>query len=104
MKWNGIVSQRPQRSMATTFATANANQASSSFLVRKSVAHATHGLDRRVVPELLANAAHADVDDVGTGIEVVPPHLRKQALAANDLARMLGEANQEPELSLGEVD
>src|SRR5919201_2355062 len=104
MKWNGTVSQDCQMTMPTRFATANTPHASSSRLgLGKAVPRMADGLDRRLRAELLAQAADADLDDVRAGIEVVAPHLGEQALAADDLARMLQEVVQEAELPVGEV-
>src|SRR5438094_650651 len=104
MKWNGTVSHVSQTTIATRFATANANHASSTCLPRKAVPDRAHGLDRRVRPELLAHAAHAHLDDVGARIELVSPDLGEQPLAADDLARAFGEKEQQPELPVRQVD
>ena len=90
MKWNGIVSQPGASIMATRFATANAPHASSIGLRRSNaITRMANCLDRRLVAELLAQAANADVDHVRTGIEVIAPDLGEQPLAADHLARML---------------
>src|SRR5580765_3855062 len=82
MKWNGTVSQLSQRSIATTFAAANATQATSIGLSRRNpVTHMTYGLDRRRA-QLPAQPADADVHDVRAGIEVVSPHRLEELLAA----------------------
>jgi hypothetical protein len=60
-------------------------------------------LDRGVIPELLAQAAHRDFDDVGTWIEVVAPHLREQPLATDHFTGVQGELSQQPELAVREV-
>jgi hypothetical protein len=57
-------------------------------------------LDGSVCAELLAEAAHTDLDDVRTGIEVVAPDLRQEALAAHDRACVLDEVVEEPELAI----
>src|SRR5919206_3666065 len=104
MKWNGTVSHDCHRYMPTRFATANTPQPISSRLsLGKAVPRVADGLDRRLRAELLAQAAHADLDDVRARVEVVAPDLGEQALAAHDLARMEREVVQEPELSVGEV-
>src|SRR2546423_11377370 len=103
MKWNGIVSQRPHRTIAPPFARANANHAKSTLLAGKAVPDVAHGLDRRVLSELLANAAHTHVDDVRPGVEVVTPHLGQQPLAAHYFPAMLRELEQQPELPLGQI-
>src|ERR671936_2391251 len=99
MKWKGIVSHGSHNAIATRFATANAPHPSSSGLgslsLGKAVPRVADGLDRRLRAELLAEAADADLDDVRAGIEVVAPHLGEQALAADDLARVLQEVVQE---------
>src|SRR5437763_480970 len=94
MKWNGIVSQRSQRIIASRFAIANANQASSTALrFGQAVTGMADGFDRRPGAELLAQAPDADVDDVGVGVEVVAPDLGEQPLAADHLAGgLLGKA------------
>src|SRR5512133_3042978 len=104
MKWNGIVSQRSQRIIARRFASANANQASSTALrLGQSVTGMADGFDRRPGPELLAQAPDADVDDVGVRVEVIAPDLGEEALAADDLARALEQAVQDLELAVGEL-
>src|SRR5438270_12420591 len=60
-------------------------------------------LDGCVRPELLAQSADADVDDVRARVEVVAPDLGEQALAAHDLARVEDQVVEEPELAVGEV-
>src|SRR5437764_14640619 len=104
MKWNGIVSQLSQWIIARRFATAKRPHPRSIALSRgKAVPRVADGLDRRVGAELLPQPANADLDDVRAGIEVVAPHLGEQALAADDLARVLQEVVQEAELAVGEV-
>src|SRR5438874_3434720 len=105
MKWKGIVSQRSQRIIASRFAIANANQPSSTAVrLRQAVAGMTDGLDRRIGPELLAEAADADVDDVRVGIEVIAPDLGKQPLATDHLAGAFEQAVKDLELAVGEID
>src|SRR6266567_5927853 len=105
MKWNGTFSHRCQRTIASRFATAKANQASSIPLRRsKPVASMANRFDRRAGPELLAQPADADVDDVRARIEVVTPYLGEQPLAADDLARALEQAMEKLELAVGEID
>src|SRR2546430_7336088 len=104
MKWNGIVSQRSHLTIASAFATANTAHATSMRLGRgQPVARMANGLDRSVGAELLAQASHAHLDDVRPRVEVVAPHLREQALAADDLAGMQREVVQQPELAVGQV-
>src|SRR5205823_3625552 len=104
MKWNGMVSQRSQRIIASRFAIANANQASSTALrFGQAVTGMADGFDRRSGAELLAQAPDADVDDVGVGVEVVAPDLREEPLAADHLARALEQAVQNLELAVGEL-
>src|SRR5438270_10789948 len=104
MKWNGIVSQLGQRSIAPRFAIAKAHQAASTALRGKAIPGMAHGLDRNPGAELLPHPPDADVDDVGAGIEVIAPDLGEQALAADDDARLGGESVQDPELELGEME
>src|SRR4029450_3383041 len=86
MKWNGTVSHRSQRTIASRFATANATQPSSTALrLSQSVAGMANGFDRRPGPEFLAQPADADVDDIRAWIEVITPDLGEQPLAADDL-------------------
>src|SRR5690242_6920367 len=100
MKWNGIVSQSGQSSIATRFAAAKANHAASTALrCNQPIAAMPHGLDR-VGAELLPQPADADLDDVRLRIEVVSPDVREQALAADDLALVQDEVVQEPELAV----
>ena len=54
--------------------------------------------------ELPAQAAHADVDDVRAGVEVVAPDHGQDAVARDHLAGVPDEVMQEPELAVGEVD
>jgi hypothetical protein len=63
-----------------------------------------NGFDRRSGPELLAQPADADVDDVRVRIEVITPDLGEQPLAADDLAGALEQAVQKLELTVGEID
>ena len=67
------------------------------------VAHAAHGLDR-VGAELLAQVADVDVDDVGAGVEVVPPHVDEQLLARQHLAGVAQEDLGQCELPGRQVD
>lgn len=55
-------------------------------------------LDRSVVAELLAQSADTDVDDVGTGVEVVAPDLGEQPLATDHLTLVLDQVMKDPEL------
>src|SRR5919197_2383632 len=104
MKWNGIVSQGSQRPIAMRFATANAPHPSSSALgLRKPVPRVADGLDRRLRPELLAQTADADLDDIRARVEVVAPDLGEQTLAAHDLARVEREVVEEPELAVRQI-
>src|ERR671937_1818232 len=106
MKWKGIVSHGSHSAIATRFATANAPHASSSpvtLSLGKAVPRVADGLDRRVRPELLAEAADAHLDDVRARVEVVAPDLGEEPLAAHDLARVEREVVEEPELAVGEV-
>src|SRR4051794_40896277 len=105
MKWNGTVSQRSQRTIASRFATANANQPSSNALrLSQAVAGMADGLDRRSRPELFAQPADADVDDVRARIEVITPDLGEQPLPTDDLAGAFEQAVEELELPVGEID
>src|SRR5437868_6227350 len=104
MKWNGIVSHRGNAVMTKKFTTAKTAQAVSSHLRRRNpITRMADRLDRSVRAELLAQAADTDVDDVGTRIEVVAPHLRQEALAAHDLAGMLDEVPEQLELPRRQV-
>src|SRR6266511_424930 len=104
MRWNGIVSQPGQRTIAATLSPAKPSHAASTDLRRnQAIAGMANGFDRSVRTELLPQSADANVDDVGTGIEVVAPHLREQALAAQDLTGVPDELVQEPELTIGEI-
>src|SRR4026207_44160 len=90
MKWKGTVSHRCQTTIAPRFASANANQASSTDLRRReSISGMTNGLDRRRGPERPPQTADADVDHIGARVEVVAPDLREQALAAHHLTGAL---------------
>src|SRR6266540_1519163 len=61
------------------------------------------GLDRGLRAELLAEATDADLHDVGAWIEVVAPDLGEQALAADDLSRVLDEMMEQAKLPVGKV-
>src|SRR5215471_5634525 len=61
------------------------------------VALTTHRLDQ-FEAELGAQPAHADVHDVGAGVEVVPPHGGEQLALAHRLARVLHQLPQQQEL------
>src|SRR5437762_9157581 len=105
MKWNGTVSHRSQRTIASRFATANATQPSSTALrLSQSVAGMTNGFDRRSGPELLAQPADADVDDIRAWIEVITPDLGEQPLAADDFAGAFEQAVEKLELTVGKID
>src|SRR5215475_14506267 len=104
MKWNGIVSQRSQRIIASRFAIANANQASSTALrLGQAVTGMADRFDRRSGAKLLAQAPDADVDDVGTGVEVIAPDLGEEPLAADHLTCALEQAVEDLELAVGEL-
>src|SRR2546421_7952239 len=111
MKWNGIVSQRSHRIIATRFAIAKRTQATSTFrrlrmsraLCGKPVSRVAHRLDRRVRPKLLAEAADADVDDIRAGVEVVAPDVREEPLTAHHLARVQHELVEQLELPVRQV-
>src|SRR5438034_7524539 len=104
MKWKGIVSQLGQSSIAARFARANASHASSTYLARSQpIAAMPNRLDRSLRAEFAAQPPHAHFDDVRVRVEVVSPHVREQALAADDLALVLDEVMQEPELAVGQV-
>src|SRR2546430_16903887 len=100
MKWNGTVSHRSQRTIASRFATAKANQASSTPLrCSKPVTGMANRFDRRAGPELLAQPAYTDVDNIRARIEVVTPYLGEQPLAADDLASAFEQAMEQLELA-----
>src|SRR4029450_7331897 len=124
MKGNGVVSHAGQSATAARLASANAPHASSSTLRRRlgspvmttlgpcprnrsssaePVARMANGLDRRLLAELLAQAANADLDDVRAGIEVVAPYLREKALTADDRPCVLDKMVQHAELAVREV-
>src|SRR5712691_750399 len=104
MKWNGIVSQLGASAIATRFAAANANQASSTALRRsKPITAMPDRLDRCSRAELLPQPPDADVDDVRPRIEVVAPDLGEEPLAADDLALVTDEVVEEAELAVGEL-
>src|SRR5438552_1684416 len=106
MKWNGIVSQLGQSAIATRFAPAKANQATSTPRVlssRESIPAMPHRLDRRLRAELLPEPPDADVDHVGARVEVVAPDVREEALSRNDLALVQDEVVQQAELAVREL-
>ena len=82
-----MLATRPSRRVGRR--EAQPTPASSGLRRRSSIARVAHSLDRSVRPELVAQATDADVDDVGARVEVIAPDLREQALAADDLARVL---------------
>src|SRR5690606_39446296 len=63
----------------------------------QAVAHAPHGGDP-VGAELPTQVTDVDVDDVGTGIEVVAPHLAEQLFPGQHLPRVPQERLGEREL------
>src|SRR5581483_12254113 len=85
-------------------ATEKTAQPTSKRLSSKSIPGVANGLDGGRRAELRAQAPHAHVDHVRTGIEAVAPHLGEQPLAAHDLAGVRGEVVQQPELAIGEID
>src|SRR5207248_270898 len=87
MKWKGIVSSRGQSVIAAAFRNANAPHERSSSLGRDAIADMADGLDG-VDAELLPEPAHADLDDVGAGVEVVAPDVgRARSRAASSAGR-----------------
>jgi hypothetical protein len=70
---------------------------------REPVAHAADRLDH-VPAELAAQVANVNVDHVGLGIEVVPPHVRQQLLAGQDLVGVAQERLGQRELPAGQLD
>src|SRR5690242_13986317 len=103
MKWNGIVSQFGQSSIATRFAPANANHAISIALCcSEPITAMPHRFDRRLRAELLSQPPDADLDDVGARIEVIAPHVREQSFPAHHLALVQDQVMQEPELAIRE--
>src|SRR5580692_177062 len=60
-----------------------------------------HRLDQ-VETELRPEPPHADVDDVGAGVEVVSPDGRQQLLLAHRLARVLHQRLEQQELQPGQ--
>src|SRR5947208_16406346 len=104
MKWNGIVSQLAQRTIAARFARAKTAQATSTRLrSNHSVTGMSDRLDGRARAELLPETPHADVDDVRARIEVVAPDLGEQPLAADHLAAVLDELGAETELTVPQL-
>src|SRR6266536_1625253 len=110
MKWNGTVSHSGTSTIATRLATANAPQTMSGHhcrsgqaerSTRDAIALTPHGQDR-LHPELRAQAADVDVDDVGAGVEVVSPDGREQPLLGDGLPLVLHQLAQEQELAVGE--
>src|SRR2546423_7724964 len=101
MKWNGTVSQRSQRIIASTLASANASHANSTALCRsKPVTRMANGFDRRVWTKLLAQPADADIDDVRVRIEVIAPDLGEQPLPAEHLPGAFEQPAEELELAV----
>src|SRR3954469_7253877 len=104
MKWNGIVSQLGQSSIAARFAAANANHAHSTALRRSQPIPAMpHRFDRSLGAQLPAQPPDAHVHDVRARIEVISPYVREQALTADDLALVDDEVVQQPELPVREL-
>src|SRR3954452_12605746 len=65
--------------------------------------HAAHGPDQWS-PELAAQVADVDVDDVGGPLVVGIPDVIEQPRAADQLARMAGEVLEDRELASGQLD
>ena len=78
-KWNGIVSQLGQSDHRADVRGGEHGPATSTSLRSQAIARISNRLDRSVGAELLAQAAHADVDDVGAGIEAIAPDVGEQA-------------------------
>src|SRR2546423_13312468 len=104
MKWNGIVSQLAQRTIAARFARAKTAQATSTRLrSNHSITGMSDRLDRCARAELLPETPNADVDHVRARIEVVAPDLGEQPLTADHLAGVLDEMVEETKLTVGQL-
>ena len=57
-----------------------------------------------VLTELAPEVADIDVDHVGSGVEVVTPHVGEQQTARQHLVRVAQESLQEGELASGQLD
>src|SRR4051794_4330545 len=101
MKWNGIVSQLGQATIAAMFATQKPPQPTSIFLCRNAVATVANSLDRSVATELEAQAPHADVDDIGAGVAGDSPHVRHDARPRHHLAGVPDQLMKHSELAFG---
>jgi hypothetical protein len=87
--------------IAARFAAAKTPHAiSTAYLRNKPVTRVTHRLDRRSRPELLAQAANADVDDIGTRVERVAPDVGEEPLPADHLPCVESEMMEESELAI----
>src|SRR5687768_11453380 len=103
-RYSGRVSPEGSAAHEAIAATMSRTQAASSALVRNEpVTRISQCLDRRRGPELSAQPADADVDDVGARAEVVAPDGGEEPLAAQDLVWVECEVVQQPELAVGEV-
>src|SRR6202042_3845575 len=67
------------------------------------VSGTAHRLDQ-VEAELRPEPPDADIDDIGTGVEVVTPDGREQLVLAHRLAGVLPQRPQQQELQPGEGD
>src|SRR5579862_4539962 len=111
MTWKGMVSHVGEAIITPRHATASTPQAASTRFGAlepnlsscDAVSSMAHGFDRGRGSELLAQAAHAHVDEVRPGVVAVAPHLGQQPLPADDLAGMRDEVVKQPELPVGEV-
>src|SRR4051812_9057212 len=101
MKWNGTVSHLGHATIAAMFVRQKPPHPSSIFLCRNAVATVANGFDRSVGAKLAAQAAHADVDDVGTGVAGGAPHVGHDAGPRHDLAGVPDQVMKHSELALG---
>src|SRR6516225_3091833 len=67
----------------------------------KLISGTAHRLDQ-VEAELRPEPPDADIDDVGTGVEIVAPDRRQQLVLADRLARVLHELPEQQELQPGQ--
>src|SRR2546423_3031149 len=71
------------------------------------ITHASHRMEQLLVEapiDLLAQAAHEHVDDVGLGIEAVIPHVRQDHRLRDDLAHIAHQILEQRELARPQVD
>ena len=98
---HGIVDEHTGRGRSAVWGAVRREMSGRSY--GQPVAHAADGLDHAVA-ELAAQVPDVDVDDVGAGVEVVPPHVGQKLFARQHLPGMAEEHLGEGELACRQLD